>query len=206
MTSDPAIHTTPPLEGGSLPRQLTGTRSPIIWGVLMLIAIEATLLLLFGFSYFYLALGAEAWPPPGVDPPSLLGPTVTQALLLVSVLPVWLGLRALARGRAVGLVAGLPVGLLLVLTYLLWKAREYGNRERLWTEHAFDSLDWTIAGYAGLHVIAVLLAGSVVLALTLRGHFSRERYTGVQALVLYWAFVVVGSLFLYAVQYLAPRI
>lgn len=204
MIRPSAARSVPPLEEGSLPRQLTGLTSPIIWGVLMLVAIEATLLVLFGVSYFYLSLGAEEWPPPGVTPPALLAPSVSQALLLASVLPPWWGLRALAGGRSRSLQVGLPAGLLLVAGYLVLKAWEYGNREIHWSTHAYGSLDWTMGGYAALHVVAVLLAGSVIFALALRGHFSGERYTGVQALVLYWAFVALGSLFLFAVQYLAP--
>jgi cytochrome c oxidase subunit III len=196
----------PPLEEGSLPWQLTGLRSPIIWGVLMLVAIEATLMALFGVSYFYLSLGAESWPPAGVEPPALLGPTISQALLLASVVPVWLALRSLTGHGRVPLAAGLSVGLLLAGTYLALKVREYAAKEFLWHEHAYGSLDWTMGGYAALHVIIVLLGGSVFLALGLRGHFSRDRYTGVQALVIYWGFVALGSLFLYAVQYLGPRL
>ncbi|TVR53291.1 MAG: hypothetical protein EA421_11490 [Gemmatimonadales bacterium] len=196
----------PPLEEGSLPRQLTGLRSPIIWGILMLVAIEATLLALFGISYFYLSLGAPSWPPPGVEPPALLSPTISQILLLASVVPVWLALRSLTGRGSVPLGAGLAAGLLLVGGYLALKVREYGARDFLWDEHAYGSLDWTMGGYAALHVVIVLLTGSVFLALSLRGHFSRERYTGVQALVIYWSFVALGSLFFYAVQYLAPRL
>jgi cytochrome c oxidase subunit III len=204
MIPPPPARSAPPLEGNSLPRQLTGLTSPITWGILMLVAIEATLLLLFGVSYFYLSLGAEEWPPAGVAPPALLAPAVGQALLLASVLPPWWGLRALAGGRSRRLLVALPAGLVLVAGYLVLKAWEYGNREVLWSAHAYGSLDWTMGGYAALHVVAVLLAGSVIFALTLRGHFTGERYTGVQALVLYWAFVALGSLFLFAVQYLAP--
>jgi cytochrome c oxidase subunit III len=196
----------PPLEEGSLPRQLTGLRSPIIWGILMLVAIEATLMALFGVSYFYLSLGAESWPPAGVEPPALLGPTISQLLLLASVVPVWLALRSLTGEGRVPLAAGLAAGLLLVGTYLALKLREYGTKEFLWHEHAYGSLDWTMGGYAALHVAIVLLAGLVFLALSLRDHFSRERYTGVQALVIYWSFVALGSLFLYGVQYLAPHL
>jgi len=196
----------PPLEEGSLPRQLTGLRSPIIWGILMLVAIEATLMALFGVSYFYLSLGSESWPPAGVEPPALLGPTISQGLLLASVVPVWLALRGLTGQGRVPLVAGLVGGLLLAGAYLALKVREYGAKEFLWHEHAYGSLDWTMGGYAALHVAIVLLAGSVFFALSLRGHFSRDRYTGVQALVIYWSFVALGSLLLYFVQYLAPRL
>jgi cytochrome c oxidase subunit I+III len=193
-------------EEGSLSRQLTGLQSPIIWGVLMLVAIEATLLALFGVSWFYVRLGADAWPPGDAARTDLLLPTVGQVLLLLSPVPVWLGLRALVRGRPRLMAGGLSIGLLLAGSYLALKAWEYATREMLWTAHAYASFDWTMSGYAGLHVMTLLLGGAVVLTLTHRGHFGPRRYTGIQALVLYWAFVALGSLFFYAIQYLAPRI
>lgn len=188
----------------SLPRQLTGLRSPIIWGILLLVAIEATLMILFGVSYFYLSLGAAEWPPAGVHSPALTGPMLSQALLLASVFPAWWGLRKVVDGETRGLVTGLASGLLLVAGYLVLKVWEYLGRDLLWNAHAYASLDWTMGGYALLHVVTVLLGGGVALALALQGHFSRYRFTGVQALVIYWAFVALGALFLFAVQYLAP--
>lgn len=204
--SAPSPLSTPPLRDGSLDRRLTGLRSPIIWGVLLLIAIESTLLTLFVFSYVYLRMGADAWPPPGVAPPDLFEPAIAQVLLLVSVVPVWIGLRALSRDRPGPILVGLPAGLAPAAGYLLLKVREYGAREYLWSSHAYGSIDWTMSGYAGLHVIAVLLAGTVVWLLSLRGHFHADRYTGVQALALYWAFVALGSVVFFATQYLSPHL
>jgi cytochrome c oxidase subunit III len=189
----------------SLPDQLTGFTSPIMWGVLLLVAIEATLFALFVASYLYLWLGASEWPPPGVAAPDLLKPTMSQVLLLISPLPAWLGFRALTQGRPRPLLVGLPIGLLLAGGHLVLKAAEYASREYRWDAHAYGSLDWTMGGYSALHVIVLILAGAVVWALGLRGHFHRRRYTGVQAFLLYWIFVSVGSLMFYGVQYLAGR-
>jgi heme/copper-type cytochrome/quinol oxidase subunit 3 len=194
----------PPLEDGSLPRQLTGLASPIVWGVLLLITIEGTVLVLLVVSYFYLRLGAEAWPPPGVPLPDLLEPTIGQALLLASLLPAWLGLRAIARGRVGVLLAAIPAGVLLAGGYLVQKVLEYADADYLWTAHAYGSLDWTMSAYAMLHVVVVILAAVMVWALAWHGHFGAHRYTGVQALLIYWAFAAVGSVLFYATQYLSP--
>ena len=204
--SAPVRFVAPPLRNGSLDRQLTGVGSPIVLGVLLLIAIEATLMALFVVSYFYLRLGAESWPPPGVAPPELSGPLLAQGVLLLSVVPVWLAVGAIPRDRTWPLTIGLPAGITLAAAYLLLKVREYSGREFLWSSHAYGSLDWTMTGYAGLHVITVLLAGTVVWVLGLRGHFHGGRYTGIQALALYWAFVALGSLFFFATQYLSPHL
>lgn len=189
-----------------LSSSLHGLRSPIVWGALMLVAIEATLVALFGFSYFYLWLGSEEWPPAGMAPPPVLGPGVAQGLLLASAGAAWLGVRTIARGGARGLVAGLSAGVLLVSTYLVLTVSRYAAKEVRWDEHAFASLEWTVTGYSALHVLSVLLAAGVMLVLALRGHFNSKRYAGVQALAIYWVFVAFGSLFLYGVQHLAPRI
>jgi len=191
---------------GSGVRQQVGLSSPIVWGVLLLIAIEGTLLALFVTSYFYLQLGSAEWPPAGVAPPSLAMATWGQLLLLMSVVPVWISLRDTARGGVRGLRFGLPIGIALSLVHLFLKGWEYLERSHAWDAHAYASLDWTMGGYAALHVGIVVLAGTVAWALGLRGHFHRGRYTGLQALSLYWTFVAAGSLVFYVVQYLSPHL
>jgi len=206
MVTDSAHGAAPAEERGGLPRQLTGLASPIIWGVLLLIAIEGTLLALFAVSYLYLQMGTESWPPPGVTPSGLLWPVVGQLMLLLSVLPVWLAVGEVSRGRMRALVYGLPVGILLALGYLGLKLREYAVRSYSWDAHAYGSIDWTMSGYAALHVVVVILAALVVWGLALRGHFGPHRYTGVQAVALYWLFAAVGSAFFFAIQTLSPRL
>ena len=192
----------------SLPRQLTGGRSPLIWGVALLVVIEGTLLSLFVLTYFYLRLGVPEWPPPDVGTPDLLLPTAAQLCLLASPLPFWLGLQRVARpdaGRSpLGLPAALPLGMGLALAYLLFTVWSYAGREYTWTTHVYGSLDWSMSAYAALHVATVVLAGAFVWLLAVRGHFGPHRYTGLQALLVYWIFVALGSLLFYGVQYLAP--
>ncbi len=200
----PDHHAGRPDDADSLPRQLTGRRSPLIWGVVLLVLIEATLLCLWVVSYLYLRLGLEAWPPPGVAPPDLLPPAIGQILLLLSPLPVWMGLRAVREGRVGHFLRLLPLGMFLAAAYLGLKIREYAVKDHHWTIDAYGSLDWSMSGYAALHVIVVLLAGTVVWALALGGHVGTRRYTGVEALLIYWLFVALGSLLFFGVQYLVP--
>jgi cytochrome c oxidase subunit I+III len=192
-------------DSDSLPWRLTGFRSPITWGVLLLVAIEVTLLLLFVVSYFYLRLGTATWPPAGTPAPSLLSPTVGQLLLVASLVPAWLGFRGLRRGRVRHFLVGVPVGLGLAAGYLVLKAMEYAGRDYRWDAHAYGSLDWTMGGYAALHVVILLLTGATFWARAVRGRVHRERRTGAAALLIYWAFVVAGSLLFWAPQYLGGR-
>lgn len=199
-------HATRPEPEGSLPRQLTGGRSPIIWGVALLVVIEGTLLSLFVVTYFYLRMGVPEWPPAGVPLPDLLLPTVAQLCLLASPFPLWYGLRSVAGDRAGPLLLGLPGGIVLALAYLGLVVMSYADREYAWVSHAYGSLDWSMSAYAALHVVSVVLAGAFVWLLAYRGHFGSHRYTGLQALLVYWLFVVGGSLLFYGVQYVAPHV
>lgn len=204
MTTPPALRP-PTLVNGSLPRRLSGFRSPIIWGVLLLVFIEGTVMALLVTSYFYLRLGAETWPPAGVAPPDLGLPSLALGLLVLSPLPVWLGVRALPRGRRGPFLAGLPAGLLLAAAYLALQVRELAAKDYLWSSHAYGSLDWTLGGYGGLHVLVVLLAGGFAWVLGLRGRFGADRYTGPQALLAYWVFAAAASVLLYGARTLSPH-
>ena len=195
-----------PSKDGPLPHRLSGLRSPVVWGVLLLVVIEGTVLSLFAVSYFYLRLGASAWPPPGVELPELLVPGAAQTLLLLSAVPVWLALPSLSRGRVRPLVVSLPLGIGLALAYLALKVWEYMGKGYLWTSHAYGSLDWSMTGYAGLHVGILVVAAGFVWLLARKGHFGADRLAGVQGLVIYWVYVAVGSLFLYGVQYVSPHL
>lgn len=190
--------------GEAFPRQMTGGSSPLIWGVAFLVVIEATLLSLFAVSYFYLRLGTPVWPPADVPDPDLLLPTVAQLLLLASTVPVWLGLRAVARNETPVFLLGLAGGLVLAASYLVLTVVSYWGRTYTWASHTYGSLDWSMSAYAGLHVVVVLLTGCFIGFLGLKGHFGSHRYTGVQALLVYWIFVAAGSLLFWGVQYLTP--
>lgn len=190
----------------SLPRQLTGVRSPLVWGIILLVVIEGTVLSLFVVSYFYLRMGTPEWPPLGVPLPDLLLPTVALLLVLASPVPLWLGIRSLVRDRMGPFLLGLPVGLLLAFGYLAATIASYLDREYHWTSHAYGSLDWSMSAYAGLHVVVLLLAGGFAWVLGMRGHFGGHRYTGLQALLIYWIFVALGALLFYGIQYLTPHV
>lgn len=201
----PPVLRAPPLADGSLPRQLVGARSPIVWGIVLLLFIEGTVVGLMVVSYFYLRLGAGTWPPAGIEPPSLTGPLLAQGLLLLSPVPVWLGMRAIARGRRGPLLVGLPAGLALAAGYLALEALEFAGKDFLWSSHAYGSLEWTLGGHGAFLVLALILQGLVVWILTVRGHFRRHRYTGVQVLLVYWGFVAAASLPTFVAQYLSPH-
>jgi len=66
-------------------------------------------------------------------------------------------------------------------------------------------LFYTITGFHGAHVIVGLLLNLAVQVWAWRGDFTRERHLAVTNAGMYWHFVDVVWLFVFATFYLSPR-
>lgn len=188
----------------ALPAEVAGSRSPIWWGMILLIVIDATVFASLYSSYFYLWAGAAGWPPGGIAPPALLLPTINSAILLASALSVHWGYRGVQRGDSRRLMLGLALGLALVTLFLALIAVEYGGKDYTWTTNVYGSLVWTIGGLQAAHAATLLPTGAMVIVLAWRGHFTDQRYEGVESAALWWYFVAGIWVPTYAVLYLAP--
>lgn len=195
-----------PINVRHLPNLVSGSRAPVWWGVVMLVAIEATVFSTLIASYFYLRMGEPQWPPAGIKEPDLLLPTINTAVLLASSVPMYIADRAVTQGRLSRLWLGLMMAIVLALVFLVLKVVEYSEVPYAWDDHAYGSIVWLIIGFHSTHVITLVLKTIVMLVLAFRGYFNEKRTLGVQVNGLYWHFVVVVWLPLYVVLYWAPRL
>jgi cytochrome c oxidase subunit I+III len=188
-----------------LSADLSGLSSTAVWGVLLLVAIETTVLALLVMSAFYLRLGADAWPPPGVPLPEPTLSTLRQALLLLSAAPAWIGVRRLAGGERRPFLVGVAVGLLMAGGYLALGGVQYASRAHGWTTHAYGSLDWLMGAYAAFHVVVLMLAGGTLWMFVRRGNRGRTWVAATQGLFIYWVFVALGSVLMHAAWHFLAR-
>jgi cytochrome c oxidase subunit 1/cytochrome c oxidase subunit I+III len=202
----PRAEVVPPPRHGPLPRVVPGHGETVWWGMLLLITIEVTVFASLVFTYFYLRAGAPRWPLGDIAAPPLLLPTVNTAVLLASLVPVAWADRAIRRGDRRAVLVGKPIGQALLVAFLAIKAVEYGGYDYTWATNAYGSVVWTITGFHVAHVIVALLKSAVVTVLAARGYFTEERFLGVQANALYWYFVALVWIPLYATLYLTPRL
>lgn len=189
-----------------LPLNLNDHRAPLWWGMVGIIAIEATVFLALITSYYYLRLFAVAWPPEGIGLPDLGLPLASTALLLASSIPVYWADHRARKGDLRALKIGLLLGVVLAVAFLAIKVYEYSHVGFRWDTHAYGSIVFAIIGFHSAHVIALLFKTLVVLAAAFRGHFSAQRNVGVQINGLYWHFVVIAWLPLFFTLYLSPRL
>lgn len=192
----------------------TGAAPPLAretawYGALLVVATEATLFALLLAAYFSLRFThGGPWPPAPHDPPELLLPIVMTALLASSSVPAWLADRDARRGRMDRVAALLGVTAALGLAFLALQAWEYRTTLREFGPRtdAYGSFFFTITGLHGAHVVLGVLALGFVLVFTLLGRYSRGRHLAIEIASLYWHFVHVVWLFVFASLYLSPRL
>lgn len=189
-----------------LPNLVQKSRAPLWWAMVLLLVIESMVFGTLAASYFYLRMNQAEWPPAGVDPPELLLPTINTLLLLASSIPVYLADKGITEGKVRRLVWGMGVAAVMAILFLILKVIEYSDVSYSWDDHAYGSIVWLIVGFHSSHVLSVVGKTVVVAVLGARGYFNRERNLGVQINGLYWHFVVVVWIPMYAVIYWAPRL
>ena len=192
-----------------LPRHTHGARSFGWWGMVWLIATEATLFASLLASYFYLRFrhGVE-WPPDGIEHPELELPLIMSALLLSSSIPVHFAEAGIKKGKVGALKVGLALGFLLGATFLvLTVAVEWPETLHHFTPrtNVYGSLFFTITGFHAMHVLVGLAMSLWTQVRAHRGAFDGDKHVTVQNFTMYWHFVDVVWIFVFLTLYLSPR-
>jgi cytochrome c oxidase subunit III len=191
---------------GGLPTMVSGPRATVWWGMVMLLAIESAVFGTLIASYFYLRLAEPAWPPPGVSLPDLKLSTINTFVLVASSGWMWYGDSGLEKGDVRRLLIGVTGALILAGVFIVLKVIEYADVSYRWDDHAYASIVWLTIGFHTAHVISLVLKTLVILGMATRGYLDQDRYIGIEVNGLYWHFVVIVWLPLYAVLYWAPRL
>jgi cytochrome c oxidase subunit I+III len=195
----------PVVDARGLPSYAYGHRSVLWWGTLGFCLIEATAFGLAVMAYFYLRSKAASWPP-NVGPPALLWGTVNTALLLASCLPNhWVKAAAESENRR-GVRLWLPVCLAFGLAFIAVRWFEYRALGVHWDTNAYGSVVWMLLSLHTLHIVTDVADTAVLAALMFTRHASGKRFVDVSENAVYWYFVVLSWLPLYAVIYGAPRV
>jgi heme/copper-type cytochrome/quinol oxidase subunit 3 len=179
------------------------------WGMVLLVATEATLFAVLLASYFYVRFKTSGgWPPDGTADPKLLRASVMTVLLASSSLFVYLAETGIRRGRQRPLVLGLAAAFLLGLAFLGLQTWETVVTAREFTPKTdtYGSLFFTITGAHSAHLVAGLLLVAWIQLRAWSGAYSARRHLGVQMASLYWHFVVAVQLAIFVSLYLTPRI
>lgn len=182
-----------------------GQRSSAWYGTLFLIATEAALFVYLLFSYFFLASQAPAaWPPSGA--PDITRAGLNTLVLLASSATAWWGQRGIERGSNPRLIVGLALTIVLGALFAGVQMWEWAHKPFSASTNAYGSLYYTITGLHIAHVVVGLVMLGFVIIWAARGRFSAKRHLHVLICVLYWHFVDVVWIALFATIFLSPRL
>jgi cytochrome c oxidase subunit 3 len=171
-------------------------------GMFLFIASEIMLFGSFFTAYFFVRVSAHTpWPTAGHHLPVFVAGMNTIILVTSSFTMHW-ALQSIKRGNRAGLQAGLTLTFLLGLTFLLTQIREYSRIGFAPYTDAFGTVFYCLTGLHGAHVFVGL---TLLLAATIRsyrGHYTAEAHHGVEIPGIYWHFVDVMWIAVYATVYI----
>jgi heme/copper-type cytochrome/quinol oxidase subunit 3 len=204
MTAGGHAHGAPGGRAELIDRQAVRSASSSVTGMVLLVASEAVFFSAFLGIYAVSYTAAKVWPPAGTQTPSLAVPTVGIVVLLVSGAAMALAMRQAHRAefRRGALLGWLAAALVCAAVFAVLTAIGYASLPFSVSQGIFESLFYMIIGLEFAHIVggAVLLA--VVMGRTWTGELALRR-DPIQATAIYWYFVVVLGVVIYAVLYLA---
>jgi cytochrome c oxidase subunit III len=194
------------LDASKLPPHALGTGSLTFWGTSAFMLIEGTGFALAIAVYLYLMSIATVWPLNSPKPDVWAG-TLLSALLVLSVVPNILVDRWAKKQDLRKVQGGLVVMSVLGLAALAVRAFEFPAVHVKWDDNAYGSVVWLILGLHTTHIITDLIDTLVLMCLMFTRHGDNaRRYGDVEDNAMYWNFVVVAWIPLYACLYWLPRL
>lgn len=189
----------------ALPDAAFGSRTVLWWGLLGFILIEGGAFALAGGSYLFLMSHTDPWPPHHL-PPRLIWGTLFTLVMVLSEIPNVIAERAARaeneRPVQFGLIAMSVVGLLLLV--IRWF--EFQALNVRWDDNAYGSIVWALLFLHTTHLVTDL-ADTIGLAIFSFTHeVDTNRFSDVADNSLYWHFVLVAWLPIYALIYWAARL
>ena len=173
-----------------------------VLGMFLFIASEVMLFGSFFTAYFFVrVVNGAPWPAEGFELPKYVA-GVNTAILVTSSFTMHWALQAIKRGSRAGLQAGLVLTFLMGLAFLLTQAREYSRVGFAPHDEAFGTIFYGLTGLHGAHVFVGLTLLAVATVRAFRGHYTPTEHHGVEIPGIYWHFVDVMWIVVYATIYL----
>ena len=189
-----------------LPTVTFGHRSLMWWGTLGFMVIEGWTLALIVAMYFYVRQNFLEWPPMRTPLPSLGTPTINLAIILVSIIPVYLADRASRRLDLGGVKLWLLISSLISLPIPVLRWYEVWSLNVRWDSNAYGSAAWlTVATHATLLLLDVADTVGLALFYWLR-RMPIKAMSDVADNSFYWYFMALIWVPIYLIVYVGPYV
>ncbi|PWU01053.1 MAG: hypothetical protein C5B51_23725 [Terriglobia bacterium] len=194
------------LDVSGLPPYEISNQAPLFWGQVLMCLIEGTLLCMLIATYFYLRLGIDVWPGPGVHPPGLTLSSWALIPLVASCVGSYLASEAAKKDSRSGMLLGMGLNLSLAVIFLVLRALDWNSLNFTWASDAHGSIVWTILFLHSYDIVADILMTAVLIVIVASGRYGPRQRIGVHVDSVLWYFLVGIWIPLYGVVYWAPRL
>jgi cytochrome c oxidase subunit I+III len=174
------------------------------WGMWLLIATEATLFGVLIATYFYLRFHtASVWPPDGLVKPAIVKPLIATLILVASSLPIAIAARRSTASAS--RLASLGIAIVLAVLFLAFQAALVSDSLDLFRPHddAYASAFYVLIGVHAAHVVVGILLAAWTATF---GQRAGAMQLPARLTALYWHFVNVIAVLVFATLYLSPRV
>ena len=153
-------------------------------------------------SYLIYRSAAASWPPEGSEV-ELFIPTINTIILISSSFVIHMGDTAIKKNDVNKLRLWYAVTALMGIVFLGGQVYEYMSLGYGLTENIFSNCFYVMTGFHGLHVtIGVCLILGVIWRSRRQGHYNNSKHVGVQMAEIYWHFVDIIWIILFALIYI----
>ena len=164
--------------------------------------------LMFGglFAAYLIYRGAaQNWPPEGTEVELLL-PGINTIILVSSSFVIHLGDVAIKKNDVSKLRLWYVVTALMGIVFLGGQVYEYLTLGYGLSTNIFSNCFYVMTGFHGLHVtVGVLLILGVLWRSRRQGHYSDTKHVGVEMAEIYWHFVDIIWIILFALIYILTQ-
>jgi heme/copper-type cytochrome/quinol oxidase subunit 3 len=190
----------------ALPTHGFSHRSLTWWGIMAFMVIEGAAFALAIAGYFFLMSQEQEWAPRPWEPPGLVAGTLFTLVMLLSEIPNTM-IKKAAESYDLAKVQKL-LALMVAIGALLFviRAFEFNSLHVLWYENAYGSIIWALLFLHTTHV-ATDWGDTVVLWRLMKTPHGKDprRFVDTDENALYWRFVWLSWLPIYALIYWVPR-
>lgn len=187
---------------GELPARRNTRYSNGLLGVVFFLCSEVALFGALIFAYLYLRRTQTSWPPAGIPKLEVVLPAINTVVLIISGFWCHFADTAIRKGDKGRFMLMLALTILFGAAFLGGQAIEYKGLHTAINHDIFGATFFTLTGLHGAHVTLGVLALISLFIFGLRGRWTKEHHFAVTGVTLYWHFVDVVWVILFAIFYL----
>ena len=190
----------------SLPTHAFSHRSLTWWGVIGFMVIEGVAFAMTFAAYFFLMNQEGQWAPAPWNPPDLLAGTLFTIVILLSEIPNTMIKKAAEKYDTAKVRKLLPFMVAIGVLLFVIRGFEFNSLNVMWYDNAYGSIIWALLFLHTTH-IATDWVDTAVLGALMHTRVGEEprRLVDTDENALYWRFVWLTWIPIYALVYWVPR-